>query len=143
MPDILDNSVTVKVGDDDFRFRVPSPMDMARIGMVAASIRREMDPAGLGYEDGLDWQTAVLVRSMATMTVLLEQSSAKWPFNEVRDARGNASVGVDYKKFPPTASTLLPEIYDKLQDEVARFLNGGVANANASGTETVAAGTNP
>lgn len=143
MPDILDNTVTVTVGGDTFEFRLPSPLDMAKIGMVASSIRREADPAGLGYEEGLDWQTAVLIRAMATMVVLLERSSAKWAFSEVRDAKGVATVSVDHKKFPPKASLVLPEIYDKLQEEVSRFLSGGTANGDAAGTETVESVANP
>lgn len=143
MPDILDNFVTVKVGEDTFEFRLPSPLDMAKIGMVATAIRRESDPSGLGYEDGLDFNSAILIRAMATMVVLLERSSAKWPFSEVRDAKGAATVGVDYKKFPPKSALILPEIYDKLQEEVTRFLDGGVANGDTSSAENMAAVANP
>lgn len=140
---VLTNTITVRVEDEDFEFRIPSPMDVAKIGSVAAGIRRKFDPEGIGYEDGLDINTIILVRAMATMEVLLEKSTAKWAFSETKDARGQVSVAVDSSKFPPTATGMLYEIYNKFQEEVTRFLGRGAGNAEPASAEPVASQPNP
>lgn len=135
---VLDNSVTITVDGKDFQFRVPSPLDTARIGMVSASIRRRLDPDGVGSEEALDPSTALVIRGMAMMEVLLEKSSATWAFSEVKDAKGVTKIAVDAGKFPPAATALLPAIYMEAQDAIARFLNPGAGDGIAPSAESVA-----
>lgn len=138
MPDVLDNSVTVKLNGEDFVFRVPSPLDMARIGMEAAAIRRTLDPQNIGNEDCVDWQTAQLIRSLAIMKVLLEKSSAAWAFSEVTDAKGSKTVSVDITKLPPKAYKTLQVLGDEALQAIDRFLEGGTGDEQPVSAETVA-----
>ena len=49
MADILKPTVSVKAQDHEFIFRVPSPLEKARLGAREASIRKMIDPTGAGW----------------------------------------------------------------------------------------------
>lgn len=138
MADILQNTVKITVEGEEFEFRVPSPLDVAKVGMRAAAIRRNADPDGIGFEDGLDIDTLLVVRAMATMDVLLERSSAKWALSEIKDTQGNVKVGADSNKFPAHVTPMLPVIYQEVQEAIKRFLGRGTGNGVATGAEDMA-----
>jgi len=125
MADILTNTIKVTVEKEDFEFRVPSPKDYARMGVVAGAIRRSYDPQGVGSEYSVDDFTATVVRAMAIMAVCLEKSTAKWAFSEVKDRNGDVKVIVDPEAFPPQATKIIVQIPFKFDEEVSRFLEGG------------------
>lgn len=136
MPDLLTNSVTFKIDDEEFVFRAPSPLDMARVGVIAGSIRRELDPAGLGNEVCIDWQTSTLIESMAIMEVLLERGP-KWAYSEKEDRSGKKHVVVDRVAFPPNKTNVLRQIPSKFSEEVSRFLAGGDTGGQSTSEENI------
>ncbi|MDE3023127.1 MAG: hypothetical protein KGI54_14975 [Pseudomonadota bacterium] len=125
MSDLLNNTITVKIGDDEFVFKVPSPKDYIQIGMHAAALRRAMDPQHIGNVQSIDAYTYELIQSVAVMQVCLQNSSAQWAYSEVEDGNGKASVQVNLDKFPPKAITVLAQINDQFEAEVSRFLSEG------------------
>lgn len=138
MPDVLDNSVTISLYGEDFVLRVPSPLDMARIGVEAGAIRRTLDPLQIGNEECVDWHTAKLIRGLAYLKVLCEKSTATWVFSEVDAGRGTKSVSVDITKLPPKSTKTLVELAEVAAQAIERFLEGGDQDGQPLSTETVA-----
>ena len=92
MSDVLNPTFTVKAGGFEFIFRVPTPLDKARLGTREASIRRIIDPTSSGWADGLDEGTFYLIRGMAVLEQFLEKSDAKWAFSESSRTFGPPSM---------------------------------------------------
>lgn len=130
-------TLTIKVGEDEFVLRVPSVMDKARIGMSEASLRRSLDPAGIGFGP-IDDDTYCLIRGMAVLTSLLDQSSAKWVWTR----RDNKLV-VDPEQFPAGKEDVVAEVGRQFQDALDRFHGKGVGHAAAPVSEAVDGVGNP
>lgn len=129
MPDVLDQTITLKIGEGDaveeFVLRVPTPIDRARLGVREAGIRRTLDPASAGWAGGLDDETFYLVKGFAILEVLLEKSSATWPFTEVKPEKGEPSLHVDITKFPAGKDGVIMEVGRQFQEAVDRFHRDG------------------
>lgn len=135
---VLKGTLTVKHGDDEFVFRVPSIKDDIRIGQAARLIRAETDPNGYGGEDGLDENAVLLSRFLAMFRVLFESTSAPWlPIKT--EQRGKEMVSlVDTDNIPNDRVNAVAEIGLMLEAEVARFRAGGAGDRSAAGAEAVA-----
>lgn len=143
MADVLTDTLTITVGEDQFVFKIPTPIQQIEIGVRASALRRRFDASGAGWEDGLDTATYLLVRGMVILQVLLTQSSAKWPYTETRGADGKPIVAVDIDKFPPSASPIIIQVYQGFNDALARFFGGGVGDDKPAVSDAVAGEPNP
>lgn len=143
MADVLTDTLTVTVGEDEFVFAIPTPIQQVQVGVRAAAIRRRFDPTGGGWEDGLDGAAYLLVRGMATMEVLLRRSSAKWPYSEGRDVNNKPEVRVDLDKLPPMASPIIVQVYQGFSEALGRFYTGGAGDNQHTGQKDVASEPNP
>ena len=126
MTDILENTIKITAEGEEFVFRVPSPKDYARIGIVAGAMRRNYDPQFIGSEYSVDQFTSELIRAMAIMVVCLEKSTAKWAFTPEKGKDGKESLVVDPDSFPPQATKILVQLPTLFDQEVGRFLGEGV-----------------
>lgn len=131
--DHLKPTVSVKVEDEEFVFRVPSPMDKAKVGIREASIRRELDPASNGWAMGLDDETFFLIRGLALMDVLLEEANVKWPYKQE-----GGSIRVDIHNLPVGKETVIAEVGRQFQDALDRFHGRGVGHTQPDIPEDVA-----
>ena len=107
MADILKPTVSVKAQDHEFIFRVPSPLEKARLGAREASIRKMIDPTGSGWADGYDLDTFYLIRGMAVLELFLDRSDAKWVFTEAPASKDGPAgrVYVDITRSRPARKT--------------------------------------
>lgn len=149
MTDIVNPTFDVTAGEGDeattFTFRVPTPLDKAKIGIREASIRRQLDPVGGGWAIGLDDETFFLIRGMALLEVLLTQADARWPFDDSAPAGKNASaeVRVNIEKFPAGKETIIAEVGRQFQDALDRFHGRGVEHSHPDVPEVVAGSVDP
>jgi hypothetical protein len=134
MADLTQETFEVKVDDQTFVFRIPSPRDMARMGSRALLLRRQDSPDTMGSEWGLDGFSSDLYRGMALMETLLLRADAKdnWPYTE-KDGK----PVVDSSKFPPSSTLLIPLIYRGFDEQLTRFHSGGAGDGQQSGEEAV------
>lgn len=141
---VLNNTLTITIGPDDdreeFIFRVPTPMDKARLGVREAALRRALDPSGGGWALGVDDETFFLIRGMATMETLLDKASVTWPYTEFKPDRGDAELRVDCNAFPPGKEAAIAEIGRRFQEELDRFHGERVGRNQSGVTEAVAGG---
>lgn len=138
MADVLTDRLTITVGDDQYVFKIPTPLQQMEIGVKAAALRRRYDFQGGGWEDGLDQGTFLLVRGIVIMQVLLIQCSVKWPYSESKDDKGAVTVSVDPDKFPPFATPIIIQVYQGFTEALARFFEVGTESGVAAGEEAVA-----
>lgn len=129
MSDVLKQTITVTVGEgegaESFVFRVPTPLDRVRMGVREAGIRRMFDPTGQGWANGLDDETFFIIRGMSVLETLLDQSSATWPFTEIKPDKGDPELRVDIAKFPPGKEQTIGEVGRQFQDALDRFHRAG------------------
>ena len=133
MTDILNPTITLEVGGDKFVFRVPTPLERAKVGVRESAIRRGLDPTG--FVGDLDFNTFFLIRGMAIMETLLTESSATWPF-----AGGDqkAKPVVDIEKFPPGKESTIEEVGRQFQEALDRFHGQGIGRTEPAIPEAVA-----
>ena len=144
MSDVLNPTFTVKAGGFEFIFRVPTPLDKARLGTREASIRRIIDPTSSGWADGLDEGTFYLIRGMAVLEQFLEKSDAKWAFSESsRTPNGPAEVRVDITRFPAGTEEVITEVGREFQAALDRFHVRGAVHSKPAVPEAVAGGVDP
>lgn len=141
---ILHPTLTITLGEDeakeDFIFRVPTPMEKARLGVREASIRRQLDPMSGGWVVGVDDDTFFLIRGMAAFEVLLEKSSATWPYSEFKPERGPAELRVDINLFPPGKEATITEVGRRFQEALDTFHRDGAGHSGSAVSETLASG---
>src|SRR5689334_11354997 len=140
MADFLKPTLTIKAGGHDFIFRVPSPLDKARLGAREASIRRQIDPTGSGWADGYDLETFYLIRGMAVMELFLQQSDAKWAFAELPAGQDGPAGGVrvDINAFPAGKEDVIAEVGREFQSALDRFHGRGAGSGEPAVSEAVA-----
>ena len=145
MADILKPTVSVKAQGHEFIFRVPSPLEKARLGAREASIRKMIDPTGAGWADGYDIETFYLIRGMAVLELFLDKSDAKWVFTEAPASRDGAAgrVYVAINAFPPGKEDVISEVGREFQQALDRFHGRGPGSTEPSTTEAVAGGVDP
>jgi len=112
---IIKSEITVKVGEEEFTFKIPSMQDRIKISAYAVKLRRDADPDGnvtaLGYDPSVVTQTEYL----ATFIKLIKSSTAKWVYSP--DAHGQPSINLD--NWPDTAPVM--EVVDQFNKELATF----------------------
>ena len=141
MSDVVKPTFTVKAGEFEFVFRVPTPLDKARQGSREAAIRRTIDPTGVGWADGLDVPTFYLIRGMAVMELFLEKSDAKWAFSETpATKKGPAEVRVEITKFPPGTENIIQEVGENFQAGLDTFHGRGIESSGPDIQKTVESG---
>lgn len=128
MADVLTETLTVKAGEDEFVFRVPTPMQQIEIGIRGLALRRRFDPTGGGWEAGLDDATYMLIRGVVILEVLLKQSSAKWVYSETAGVDGRPTVAVSIDSLPPYATPIIIQVYQGFLEALATFFTAGAGN---------------
>ena len=98
-----------------YTFKVPSPMDQARVGIVARNLRREDDPESGGSDQGLDDLTALLYYASATFVVLYKRGDNDW----VMTPSEGGTPECDPRAWGPDAPVL--EVFDAFTQELERF----------------------
>jgi hypothetical protein len=139
MADILKPTFTVKTtaGPNEFIFRVPTPLDKARLGARELSIRRVIDPIGQGWADGLDAESFYLIRGMAVLELFLDKTDAKWVYTETPKDKGGG-VAVDITNFPPGTEDVITEVGRGFQPGLDKFHGRGVGSEQPPVPEAVA-----
>jgi hypothetical protein len=125
MPDLLQDSLDVKVEDQGYTFRIPTIHDEIKIGIRVKNLRRALEPDWDGFDQGLDSSTRYYLRACATFEVLLTASSSTWVYS--KDLK-TGILGVDSAKFPAANAEDVLAIYNQYQEDLARFRTGGLAN---------------
>ena len=114
---IIKDELTVKVGDHEYTFKIPSIKDRLQIAAYAVKLRRDADPDGqviaLGYDPSIVAYTEVL----ATFMTLIKSSDAPWVYSP--DNNGQPSLNID--KWPDNVPVM--EVVDKFNQELATFRN--------------------
>lgn len=133
--DITQETFEVKVADETFVFRIPSPRDYARMGSRALVLRREDAPETTGSEWGMDGITADLYRGFALMETLLTRADTtdNWPYTESKDGK----PVVNCNNFPAKKMDTIISIWRGFDAQLARFHGGGDRDGDESGTEGV------
>jgi hypothetical protein len=145
MADVLKPTISIKVQGHEFIFRVPSPLEKARLGAREASIRKQIDPTGSGWADGYDLDTFYLIRGMAVLELFLDKSDAKWVFTEAPASKDGPAgrVYVDITAFPPGKDDVISEVGREFQPALDRFHGRGPGSAASAPAEAVAGGVDP
>ena len=141
--DILKPTLSIKVGGEEFILRVPTPMERARIGVREASIRRSLDDPMAGGLTFPDEETYFLIRGMAVLETLLEQSSAKWAWSEAKGANDQPKLVVKPDNFPPGKENVVAEVGRQFQETLDRFHRDRAEHTRPVVSETVDGGGNP
>ena len=112
---IIKSELTVKIGEDEFTFRIPSMKDRLEISAYAIKLRRDADPDGnvtaLGYDPSMVNQTEYL----ATFIKLIKNSTARWVYSP--DVAGQPSINLD--KWPDDVPVM--EVVNKFNEELDSF----------------------
>lgn len=147
MSDSLKQVLTITVGEDsekeEFTFRVPTPMDKARLGIREAAVRRSLDPMGGGAGWGIDDETFFLIKGMVALEVLLDKASVTWPYSEFKPERGPAELRVDINAFPAGKELVIAEIGRRFPEELDRFHRDRTGRQGPPAAETVEGSVDP
>jgi hypothetical protein len=117
-------TITVRVRDEDYEFKIPTVHDDIRVGTRVKALHRKLDPDYDGLAGGLDFNTQYNLRMCATFEILLLKSSARWPFGE----NPKGEVAVDTAKWLPEDAGLAGEVFGEFTDALATFRSGGNSN---------------
>ena len=135
MADILTDTLTIKVNNDEFVFKIPSPREQNKVKLRAAALRRQDDPTSYGFEEGLDWISINSYRGMALMEMLLQKSSATWAFTP----GDNGVMVCDSAKFPNTIGyETFAEVWATFSKSLDDFRGVGDKPGQPAGGEAVA-----
>jgi hypothetical protein len=126
MAEKLQTTLIVPYKDDNFEFKIPSIHNEIAIGSRMSKLRAVIDPDWDGFSMGLDGGTQYSLRACAAFELLLQKSSAKWPFSP--DDIG--AVKVDSSKFPPENAADVVQVYQAYQEKLTSFRSGGAPGNN-------------
>ena len=119
---VMETEVEVRRQNHMFIFRIPSPRQIAAIGVRARQLRMMDFPGSDGSEEGLGWFEAMLYRAMATFESLLKTSSDTRLFSS--DDKNNPVV--DSSKWDQTISPeYIMEVYDGYLQAIDSFRQHG------------------
>ena len=131
--EVLTDTIHIEHEDGDtFTFRIPSPMQYAKLTLRARALRMRDEPSATS-EVGLDGLTRDLYRGAALFELLLVQASVKWPWTVA-----SGVLVVDSANFPPDVTFVLAEVYSEFESRLATFLARRPGNAKPPGGEAVA-----
>ena len=99
-------------------FRIPSPMQQAKIGIVARNLRMQDDPETVGSSDGLDSYTYELYYAAATFKTMYIRGDNSWVMSP--NEAGQPECIPD--NWPADAP--LVDVFEKYMQEVERFREG-------------------
>ena len=99
-------------------FRIPTPMEMARIGLVARNLRKSEDPDGDGSDAGLDDLSATYYYAFANFIVLYVRGDNNWVMTP--DEGGTPECNP--KNWGMDAPFL--QVFEKFIQELERFREG-------------------
>lgn len=133
--DILKPTFSIKVGDEEFELRVPTPLERAKVGAREAGIRKTLDFNATGWD--VDEFTLCLIRGMAVLETLLEKSNVKWPYSPDTKT-GEPSVRVDITNLPSGKEDVIAEVGRQFQEALDRFHGRGAGHQPAAVSETLA-----
>lgn len=135
MPEFND-TLTVKVFGETFEFRIPGPLEMARIGSRALEMRRTASPGTAGSDLGMDPMSRDLFLGMALLETQLVRADCRdnWPFF-VDEKTKTPAVRAD--KFPPRSTPAVMEMYRAFSNALDEFLFPGDRDGKPAGEETV------
>jgi len=104
--------------DMTYVFRIPTPMEMAKIGIVARNLRKSDDPDGNGSDEGLDDLSATYYYAFANFIVLYVRGDNNWVMTP--DEGGNPECN------PGNWGMDVPflRIFEKFIQELERFREG-------------------
>jgi hypothetical protein len=112
---VIKDELTVKVGDHEYTFKIPSVRDRLRIAARAVQLRSESNPQGqvvsLGYDPSIVGYTEIL----ATFTTLIKATDAPWVYSP--DANGQPTIDID--KWPDNVPFM--EVVDQFNKELDAF----------------------
>ena len=134
---LTQQELTVSVLGETYQFKIPSFRDEARIGSLARFLRAQDDPEHVGSADGLDFNTFFKYEALATFPILLQRSTATWPYSAGKD--GKPIVDVD--QFPNDAPIM--EVYEAYLDALAMFRKNRTGGEGPTGPENVDGKQNP
>jgi len=113
-PNILHDTITVTHGNETFVFRIPSLKDRMKISSLAAKLRRETDPDGMGLAMGYDAGSSMLFEAVASFMTLVKEAPPRWL---KPDAAGNPIIDLDNM----TEDTPVMEVMNQFYIELDKF----------------------
>lgn len=112
---VIKDELTVKVGDYEYTFKIPSVKDRLKIAAAAVRYRSDANADGqvvaLGYDPSIVGYTEVL----ATFTTLIKATDAPWVYTP--DVNGQPGINID--KWPDNAPFM--EVIDQFNKELDTF----------------------
>lgn len=115
---VLQKQLTITYGGDEFIFRIPSMKDRMRIYAEAAKLRADSAADGNGISLGFDPNATSISNQIATFTVLLASTSAKWVYTP-----GPTGAHIDLERWPDDAP--VAEVIDQFYNELETFRKKG------------------
>lgn len=90
---ILQSKLTIKHGNYNYVFKIPSIKDRLGITARAAKLRQESDTEGNGIALGYDPSAVIISEKLAKFLTLLQETDAPWVYTP--DAAGKPSMSID------------------------------------------------
>jgi len=119
---LFKDEITVHHDGKSYTFRIPSPRDMARAGILARNLRMEDDPDSGGSADGLDPLTDNLYFAMAYFKACYLRGDNNW----VHTPNEDGVPVIEPKAWEPDAPVLT--VFELFTDELTRFREGRHTN---------------
>jgi hypothetical protein len=116
---ILKDSIVVSHDGHEYEFKIPSVRDRTKIYAVAAKLRKDADPDGMGLAYSYNFMDTAYMESIAQFLVLIKTSSAPWVYTT--DKTGKPILDID--KWP--SDVPIVEVMEKFADELTKFREGG------------------
>jgi len=136
MPDINQNSITVEHEKESFTFRIPTIRDDARLDSYVKSMIFTDTQNPEIKESQLDEVTKFNYRVIAAFAILLQKSSALWPFHENPITK---QPEVNIENLPAKSV----EIYAKFADALNEYFRGTTTTGQPTSEQPVAGSTAP
>lgn len=121
MENVLKNELIVKYLGEDYCFKIPSVRDQIKIAAVAAKLRQDNDSGvngASGSQLNYDPTTVVLTSKIATLLVLLKNTTASWVYSA-----GAQGPVMDIDKWPD--EYLVMGVVDQFNIELDTFREAG------------------
>lgn len=121
---VLENELVISNQGEDFAFRIPTPLDTVRMGLVMRQLRKEVDPDGDSSAEGIDPWTGVFMQVIALFLVSLIRTSATWVHKAGKD--GKPTIG--WREWEQDKTARLFQIWADYQAGMSRFHERGTSS---------------